>query len=177
MDITNLSPEMQATLMRLLEQYQDGTLVQQQGTRSPLPGPLKDLRDPGDQKKRLNRPMFAFTQVDSYTTPTEYPKVKWHQNGTDTLVLSRAAEDALGSEWGDTPSGKALDPAERVKAEMMALSQEDQELVRSTMREARLKSIQAAMAELSPAEVEALMGAEPAKRGPGRPRKVDGDRP
>jgi hypothetical protein len=64
-----------------------------------------------------------------------------------------------------------------VKAEMMALSPEDQELVRSTMREARLKSIQTAMAELSPAEVDALMGSEPAKRGPGRPRKADGDRP
>jgi hypothetical protein len=168
---------MQAVFMRMLEQYQAGTLTQPQGQRSPLPGALKDLRDPGDPSKRLHRPMFAFTQVDSYTTPTEYPKVKWHQNGTDTLVLSRAAEDAMGAEWSDTPSGKALDPAERVKAEMMALSPEDQELVRSTMREARLKSIQTAMAELSPAEVDALMGSEPAKRGPGRPRKADGDRP
>jgi hypothetical protein len=181
MDLTNLPPETQQMLMRMLEQYQNGTLNQPEGAkRSPTPGPLKDLRDPGDPQKRLHRPSFFFQVTDSYTTPTEYPKVKWHQNGTDTLVLTRAAEEALGPEWGDTPSGKPLDPAERLKAEMMALSPEDQELVRTAMRQARLDKIQRTMGELSPAEIEGLLAsdaAEPAKRGPGRPRKTDGDRP
>jgi len=178
MDLTNLPPDLQQALTQMLESYKNGTLNLQQGQRSPIPQALKDLRDPGDPVKRLHRPMFAFTQVDSYTTPKEYPKVKWHQNGTDTLVLSRAAEDALGPEWGDWPSGKAQDPADRVKAEMMALSPEDQELVRESLRQARLNKIQAAMAELSPAELDTLMGnAEPTKRGPGRPKKADGDRP
>ncbi len=177
MDLTNLPTEMQAAFLRMLEEYKAGTLGQPNGQRSPLPGPLKDLRDPGDPSKRLHRPMFAFTQVDSYTTPREYPKVKWHQNGTDTLVHTRAEEAALGDEWGDLPTGKALSLPERIKAEMAQLSPEDQEFVKEMTRKARLTNIQAALADLSPAEIDAVMAQEPAKRGPGRPKKADGDRP
>lgn len=164
MDLNSLPPEMQAAMLRMLEAYQAGTLDTTAGKRSPVSGPLKDLRDPGDPQKRLHRPSFFFQTTDSYTTPTEYPKVKWHQNGTDTLVMNRQTEDALGPEWGDTPSGKAMDPAERIKAEMMALSAEDQDLIRTAMRDARLRKIQEAMWELSPAEIEGFLAeGKPAK--------------
>lgn len=168
----SLTPEMQQHLLQMLESYKSSS------TRSPMPGPLKDLRDPSDPKKRIGRPQFDLRVHDSYTTPTEYPKVKYHQNGTDITVMSRAEESRLGPEYGDLPSAKALSTAELAQKEMDALSPEDQEMLRTMTLEAKLKRLQALMAECSPAELDTLMGtAEPAKRGPGRPRKADGDRP
>lgn len=129
-----------------------------EGTRSPVPRPLTDLREPSDPKKRLHRPSFFFEtgpDLPPYKHQ-EYPKVKWHQNGTDTLVLSEAAEKALGPEWGDIPQGTPLDMVDVVKAELADLTPEEQAMVFEAHREARVKSLLAKFDTLSDAELAAL---------------------
>lgn len=137
------------------------------GMRSPVRKPLTDLREPADPKKRLHRPSFFFEygpDVGPYRHQ-EYPKVKWHENGTDTLVLSRAAEEVLGPEWGDSPHNAPADAVGQVRDDLMALTPEEKTLVMDAYREARISAIRRKLEGLTEAELDAVLGeTRPARR-------------
>jgi hypothetical protein len=166
-------------LRQLIEKAMTGNT----GMRSPITKPLTDLREPSDPKKRLHRPSFFFEtgpDLPPYVHQ-EYPKVKWHQHQTDSLgrqvdiyVPNAAAEAALGPEWMDRPSGTPLAAIDQVQQEMMLLTDEERQMVVDAHRDARVKSVQAKMAKLSDAELSSVLPNTP-KRGPGRPKKADGD--
>jgi hypothetical protein len=173
--INDLSPDLLQQLKTLFESQAKGTA----GNRSPIPVQLKDLRDPGTQSGRLHRPSFVFSaEADTDARPyvhQAFPKILYHaKTGAETLALSQENMDALGAEWQEFPPHAAKMTAfDAAKSELDSLSEEDRKLVAELTRKAKIDRVNALMASLSESEIAALTnGSEPAKRGPGRPPKV-----
>jgi|SRR5215469_10715429 len=155
-NIEDLPQELQDLLARTKEQ----------GQRSPIAKPLTDLREPSDPKKRINRPTFFF-EMGPDLPPykhQEYPKVLWHQSGTDTVVLTREAEQAMGPDWGPLPPGTPPEVADVVKAELSTLTPEEQAMVFEAHRKARLDSLMRKFDGLTDKELDAIEAATLTKK-------------
>lgn len=177
--LDSLSSEQIAGLLAMLEANKAGNL----GTRSPIPQQLRDLRPPMNEKGKLHRPSFSFSaDADPLAPPyvhQEFPKLMFHARRGEIAVMNQEAMDELGDGWQETPIHNAkVTPYDAARAEFESLSEEDRALVMELQRDARIKRVQAALGSFSEAEIATLAASSPdapVKRGPGRPKKSNGD--
>jgi hypothetical protein len=176
MDLNTLTPDQLLTLKAQLDALSAGA------GRSPFkPRQLDDLTllptkdDP--------RPTFFWSAEKprnggdlSRTEP--YPRLMWHGTNGKEITVSDASAEATMTAKGfiltrpDNAEGPDL--AAQLRVQLEALSPEDRAMLVKAAQADRLAKIQEQMAGLSEAELAALtasLGLEPAKRGPGRPRK------
>lgn len=148
-----LPPELQ----QIIAAYQAGTVDK---SRSPIPKPLTDLREPSDPKKRLHRPSFFFEtgpDLPPYRHQ-EFPKIKWHTSGAETVVLTREAEAALGPGWANEPVVPITNPVEQARADLSGLTEAERQSVLDAHRQARIDLIRQRLSGLSETDLDALMG-------------------
>lgn len=172
MDLSSFTPEQIASLKAQLNETNDG--------RSPFRDrQLHDLRliptkdDP--------RPTFFWSadaprNASDLTRTTLYPRLMWDgATGQEIAVNSAAAEHtatAKGFILTPPANAEAPDAIALLKAQLDLLSPEDRAVLVAAAQKDRLASLQAQIAGLTEAELEALTASlDPAKRGPGRPRK------
>lgn len=163
-------------------------LLNQNGlpTRTGARPVLTDLREPRTPKEKLNRPNFFWSADEEPGKPPyrhqEFPKIKWQQDGDqirEVLVRSADEEAALIGAWSNFPPLVAPQTtADAIQAQLDALTPEERQLVFEAQRQQRMAALQAKLAAMPDAQLAKLMaadaaGEEPAKRGPGRPRKVE----
>jgi hypothetical protein len=177
MDLSQFTPEQIAALKAALLTDASG--------RSPIKPPqLHDLRllptkdDP--------RPTF-FWSADPPRTgedlnrTTAYPRLMWHGTSGEEVTVTDAAAQSSYTQQGYllVPLGAqpAADPLDLLRAHLESFSPEDRALLLAGQQQDRLASLRAQLAALPAAELEVVVGgldaepAEPARRGPGRPRK------
>lgn len=174
MDLTSLTPEQLRTLKTQLDDLTDAS------GRSPFrPRQLSNLNlqptatDP--------RPLFVWSaesprNVD-VSAQHEYPKLMWHrETGAEITVRSSADERQMSDLYQtEYPAAVVVDPMQDLKDQLDGLSESERALILSEQKKDRMASLQARLAALPEATLEALLsGAEvvPVKRGPGRPKKA-----
>ena len=153
--------------------------------RSPLKNrQLNDLRllptadDP--------RPTFFWSaesprDAGDLTKTTPYPRLLWHRDTGVEITVQTADEHAqMGEEWLLLPPAQtAPEPMDVMRSELDARTPEDRAVLIEGQRQARMAALQAKMATLPDAALEALLGDAAAqattgtvKRGPGRPKRA-----
>lgn len=163
-DISQLSPEVLEQLKALFRQETgDDT-----SNRTPLVRKtLTDLRTPRNPTSKLHRPtFFPVDEADEQVKPYRYqafPKLKFKLDDTgklvETCVFNAESEKALGHEWADAPPWAApVSSAERLRAELEALSPEDREFVLEAQRKQRLARLESALSHLSDAQLADVTG-------------------
>lgn len=151
--------------------------------RSPMrPRQLTDLRllptatDP--------RPTFFMSaepprNAGDLTRTTPFPMLLWHQESGTEITVHSAKEQAVyeaAGYAGQPPFEIELDPMDVLAAQIEALSEGDRAALIESQRQDRIAAMRAKLAEMPEDKLAILLGqvgtaAEPAKRGPGRPRK------
>ena len=176
MDITNLTPEQLAELKAKLDGLTDVS------GRSPIkPRQLHDLRilpnatDP--------RPTFFWSaetprNVGDLSRTTPYPRLMWHgETGQEITVTSASALQSKTAEGYvlDPPDAvAAVSEAEQLQELLRALPAEDQAAILAAQKKTRMKDIESRLAALTEDQLEQVLqnvDQQPARRGPGRPRK------
>ncbi len=174
MDLGTLSSDQ---LLQLTHQL-DG-LTDTSGRSALRPRQLHDLNRPPAADDP--RPLFIWSAAqpkDYVPGPAKYfPALLWHRETGEEITVHSAAERAdYGEEWISTPPAAAVpDPFGDMQAALDLLSADDRALLIESQRQDRMRVLQAKLAALPQAQLEALLAgqAEPiAKRGPGRPKKA-----
>jgi len=170
----NLSPED----LRQLKTQLDAMTSTDGRTSEFRPRQLHNLTLP--PTKDDARPLFVWSAEAPRNVPVgpgkAYPALVWHcETGEERTIQSEAEREALGTNWLSTqPAFAAPDPMEAMQAALEMLSPEDRDAVMKSQLKARTDKLTEQLAQLSPEKLAALLegGVEPAKRGPGRPKKV-----
>lgn len=182
-DINNLTADDIAQLRGVLG-------IKEEGLRSPVRGPLKDLREPQNPKDRLHRPNFFWSADAPPDAPYIGPFPRLLFRVSDGHVEERKVqtpaqyEQLLEQGWDDAPP-LTIPPAQvgPTLSEMLeGLSDAEKAAIMAAHQEDRVTAIRAQLMTLAPEEVARLLGTvsgETASAAPrrGRPRKVaaDGD--
>jgi hypothetical protein len=126
------------------------------------------------------RPTFFWSADPPRNEPPQKPqfaRLMWSPDGVEITVHSpkeQAVKEADGYVLTAPANAETPDPADAVREALKAMSPEDRAVCIQAAQATRLAKVQEAMAGLKDADLEAVMASlEPAKRGPGRPRKED----
>lgn len=125
------------------------------------------------------RPLFVWSAEpprDHALVPPPYRRLMWEPiSGAEICVKSESefrAKEAAGY-LSANPKAVITDPQQELADLMAQLSPEDRQYLEETMRKNKMAAIEERIAALSPAAYADVLdrAGEPAKRGPGRPKK------
>jgi len=146
------------------------------GRRSPVVGQLTNLLYPPPSATVAKANYFYEGMNLPHNPGTPFPALRFRltEDGVEEKCVRNQTElDALGSEWSPIPPSLDLpSPFEAIQDQLAALSDEERRLVMQEQQKTRLSAIQAMLATLSPEEVAAIAGGQPAPKKKGRPKKV-----
>jgi hypothetical protein len=159
-DLTQLTQEDLVALKAALG------IQETEGTRSPAPRPLRDLRAPTTAKGRLHRPHFEWSAEEppEGVTIPPFPRLMWTPHGQEVRIESpeHMKELGVGVGWTDRPPmGNEMTAEDRLRAEVEMLSPEDRELLFKSVKEARISSLKERMVGLTNDDIAALMPSKP----------------
>lgn len=134
--------------------------IKEESTRSPMWRPLRDLRPPQTAKGRLNRPHFEWSadEPPEGVVIPPFPRLYWDGRGVEVRVESE--DDLIARakpDWTDRPPmANAMSEADRVRAEIALLSDEDREFLMTAHKQAKMDRLKEQMMTLSAADIASL---------------------